>query len=116
MSINVFPLSCDGGFSGQLNIPLWSDVSGSLAAQFDLFDEENNQILDGIVVIDDEGVVRHAMTTSLECSDTADNCLELVKILKVYNDKEKKKSPVKKTPTAPTRSDKVIFFETIQEF
>jgi len=78
----------DGGFGGDLNIPLWSDPSGALAAQFDLFDEEEFQCLNGIVVIDDGGVVRHAMTTSLECDDTASNCLELVKLLKVYKSEE----------------------------
>merc|ERR1712112_107911 len=72
----------DGGFGGKLKIALWSDVSGSLSDQFDLYDAEESQCLDGVVIIDDGGVVRHAMTTSLECSDTARNTFEMVNMLK----------------------------------
>merc|ERR1719228_1216304 len=42
----------DGGFSGRLNLALWSDPSGSLASQYDLYDEEEGQCLDGVVIID----------------------------------------------------------------
>ena len=85
----------DGGFSGELSLPLWSDPSGHLASQFDLFDPEECRCLDGVVVIDDEGVVRHTMTTSLETEDTATSTLELVKLLKVYKEDsaESKKQP-----------------------
>jgi len=74
----------DGGFSGKFNLALWSDPSGSLASQYDLYDEEAGQCIDGVVIIDDEGLVRHAMTTSLECTDTATNTLEMARMLKVY--------------------------------
>jgi len=74
----------DGGFGGRLNLALWSDPSGNLASQYDLFDEEEGQCLDGVVIIDDEGTVRHAMTTSLDCKYTANNTLEMVRMLKVY--------------------------------
>lgn len=96
----------DGGFGGKLEIPLWSDPSGALASQFDLFDEEENQIFDGIVIIDDAGVVRHAMTTSMESNDTATNCLELVKILKVYTNKDNKANSAVKKSSAPVVTDK----------
>eukprot|EP00092_Neocalanus_flemingeri_P083675 GFUD01105042.1.p1 GENE.GFUD01105042.1~~GFUD01105042.1.p1 ORF type:complete len:496 (-),score=166.67 GFUD01105042.1:124-1611(-) len=94
----------DGGFSGKLNLALWSDPSGSLASQYDLYDEEENQCLDGVVIIDDEGIVRHAMTTSLECGDTANNSLEMVRMLKVYkvDDIDSKKS---KPVVLPTKID-----------
>jgi len=82
----------DGGFSGRLNLALWSDPAGSLASQYDLYDEEEGQCLDGVVIIDDEGIVRHAMTTSLECGDTANNTLEMVRMLKVYKVDEPKPS------------------------
>jgi len=36
------------------------------------------------VIIDDGGVVRHAMSTSLECFDTAKNTFELVNMLKQF--------------------------------
>jgi len=74
----------DGGFGGNLKIALWSDVSGNLSDQFDLYDPEESQCLDGVVIIDDGGVVRHAMTTSLECQDTARNTFEMVNMLKKY--------------------------------
>ena len=80
----------DGGFSGRLNMALWSDPSGSLSSQYDLFDEEEGQCLDGVVIIDDEGIVRHAMTTSLDCKYTANNTLEMVRMLKVYKVDEPK--------------------------
>ena len=55
-----------------------------------------------MVVIDDEGIVRHAMTTSMETEDTAISTLELVKLLKVYKDET---SPDKKMPqSAANRS------------
>merc|ERR1719153_2104384 len=74
----------DGGFGGKLQMPLWSDPSGHFADQFDLYDAEENQCLDGVVIVDDNSVVRHAMTTSLQCHDTAKNTFEIVNMLKKY--------------------------------
>jgi len=74
----------DGGFAGDLNFPLWSDPSGQIASMFDLYDEEEGQCLDGVVILDSEGVVRHAMTTSMECQETAENTLDLVKMLRAF--------------------------------
>ena len=67
-----------------MKIALWSDPAGSLSDQFDLYDAEENQCLDGVVIIDEGGVVRHAMTTSLESIDTARNTFEMVNMLKKY--------------------------------
>jgi len=91
----------DGGFGGKLQIALWSDPSGSLANQFDLYDEEENQCLDGVVIIDEAGVVRHAMTTSLEFSDTAKNTFDMVNLLKKYKVDAK---DVKKSSSKPSSS------------
>jgi len=92
----------DGGFGGKLKIALWSDVSGSLSDQFDLYDAEESQCLDGVVIIDDGGVVRHAMTTSMECTDTARNTFEMVNMLKKYkvDAKDVKKSSSKQTSSS----------------
>jgi len=100
----------DGGFSGRLNLALWSDPSGSLASQYDLFDEEESLCIDGVVIIDDEGIVRHAMTTSLECGDTANNTLEMVRMLKVYkvddaDTKKSKPSPAAAGAVTPVKID-----------
>jgi len=94
----------DGGFGGNLKIALWSDPAGSLSDQFDLYDAEENQCLDGVVIIDEMGVVRHAMTTSLECTDTARNTFEMVNMLKKYkvDAKDVKKSSSKTTSTPST--------------
>eukprot|EP00092_Neocalanus_flemingeri_P014114 GFUD01015223.1.p1 GENE.GFUD01015223.1~~GFUD01015223.1.p1 ORF type:complete len:513 (+),score=144.46 GFUD01015223.1:59-1597(+) len=96
----------DGGFGGKLQIALWTDTSGSLSDQFDLYDKEENQCLDGVVIIDDAGVVRHAMTTSLECADTAKNTFELVNMLKKYkvDAKDVKKSSSKTSSSLSSSS------------
>jgi len=93
--------SCDGGFGGGLAgkvSGIWSDPAGELSSKYDLYDEEENECLDGVVIIDEDGLVRHAMTTSLDFHDTANSTLELVKMLKAYSldDKEVKKEAVKK--------------------
>jgi len=74
----------EGGLGGSLNFPVWSDLSGQLASMFDLYDEEAGQCLEGVVILDGEGVVRHAMTTSMECEETAESSLELVKMLRAF--------------------------------
>ena len=89
-----------------MKIALWSDPAGSLSDQFDLYDAEENQCLDGIVIIDEGGVVRHAMTTSLECTDTARNTFEMVNMLKKYKVDVKKSSY--KPPTSSSETGRAI--------
>ena len=60
---NTATCSEDGGFGGKLDIALWSDTSGHLAQQFDLFDAAECQCLEGVVVIDEAGQVRGATLT-----------------------------------------------------
>lgn len=81
-------------------------MSGSLSDQFDLYDAEESQCLDGVVIIDDGGVVRHAMTTSLECTDTARNTFEMVNMLKKYkvDAKDVKKPSAKQTSSSSSSS------------
>ena len=59
-----------------------SDRSGRLARHFGLYDREMGRGLDGVVVVDDEGIIRHVMTTALEFADAARNTLEIVNMLK----------------------------------
>jgi len=94
----------DGGLGDCLEFPLWSDTSGDLATRFDLFDPEEHQCLNGLVIIDDSGLVRHGMTTSLNTDDTATNCLDLVKALKVYTDNDTSKMQTK--PVAKVEIEK----------
>merc|ERR1719153_773804 len=100
----------DGGFGGKLHIPLWSDPSGNFADQFDLYDAEENQCLDGVVIIDEGGVVRHAMTTSLQCNDTAKNTFEMVNMLKKYkvDAKDVKKSTAKPSSSSKTTTGRAM--------
>ena len=74
----------DGGLGGSLNFPVWSDPSGQVASMFDLYDEAAGECLEGVVILDDEGVVRHVMTTSMEREETASNALELVRMLRAF--------------------------------
>lgn len=72
----------DGGFGGGLRIPLISDVAGQMSQQYDVFDPEEGVCRNAVVIIDDSGVVRHAMATSMGSEDTARSCLELVMLLR----------------------------------
>jgi len=105
---------CDGGFGGELAgkvSGVWSDPAGNLSSHYDLYDEEENECLDGVVIIDEDGVVRHAMTTSLDFHETANSTLELVKMLKAYsvddNEASKKVSSVTKPSVSLTTSKKL---------
>ena len=71
----------EDGWAGWLGLHLWSDPSGQLATQYDLFDEEEGVCQEGVVVVDREGKVRHAMSTSLGCDETAESVLEVVNLL-----------------------------------
>ena len=51
---------------------------------FDLYDEAAGECLEGVVILDNEGVVRHVMTTSMEREETASNALELVRMLRAF--------------------------------
>ena len=48
---------------------------------FDLFDKEENHCLDGVVIIDDKGVTRHVISSSLEPKDVAANVVNILPIL-----------------------------------
>ena len=71
----------EDGWGGWSGIHLWSDQSGALATQYDLFDEEEGVCQEGVVFIDREGRVRHAMSTSLGYDETAESTLEVVNML-----------------------------------
>ena len=90
---------------GCLSFPLWSDPSGHLASSFDLFDEEEGQCLQGVVILDSEGLVKHAMTTSMEAGDTAENTLELVRMLRAFTPATS--GPAVKTPGRTENKEKV---------
>jgi len=101
----------DGGFGGGLSgriSALWSDPGGILATKYDLYSEEENECLDGVVIIDDESTVRHVMTSSLNHTDLASNTLDLVKLLRKHKvDDISKPSPTVRSlsPVKLTREE-----------
>merc|ERR1712110_266918 len=71
-----------GGLGGSLGIPLWSDPTGELAISFDLYHQEEKHCLDGFVIIDDAGLTRQVMTTSLESKEVATSVFSMVPLFK----------------------------------
>merc|ERR1711988_154440 len=67
---------------GSLSVPLWSDPTGELATAFDLYNQEENRCLDGVAIIDDAGITRHVMTTSLETKEVATSVFSMVPVFK----------------------------------
>jgi len=75
----------DGGFGGKLSgriSSFWSDTCGSLASQFDLYDFSCGKVVEGVVLVDGEGLVRHVASTSLPPQEKAAYCLQIVRELK----------------------------------
>ena len=53
----------EGGWGGDARMCLWSDPQGRLAAQFGLYDSREGVCMEGVVILDGQGVARHVMTT-----------------------------------------------------
>jgi len=70
-------------WSGSCKIPICSDPQGAFTSQYDLWDD-NGFCRDGLVIIDDTGMVRQAMTSSLEPIDTAKSILEVIGLLRKH--------------------------------
>merc|ERR1712241_188908 len=66
---------------GSCKIPVCSDPKGAFTSQYDLWDDDGF-CRDGLVIIDDTGMVRQAMTSSLEPKDTAKSVLEVIGLLR----------------------------------
>jgi len=77
------------GFAGQCKISLWSDPEGKFASRFDMWDTAGGFCREGVVIIDESGLVRHAMTSSMEPMDMAKYILEMVITLKKEKVNEK---------------------------
>jgi len=68
-------------WSGSCKIPICSDPQGTFTTQYDLWDD-NGFCQDGLVIIDETGMVRQVMTSSLEPKDTAKSILEVIGLLR----------------------------------
>jgi len=98
-SIHSFWMKSDDGFAGNCKISLWSDPKGAFASQFDMWDSDGF-CRDGVVVIDDAGLVRHAMTSSMEPMDTANYIMEMIVALKKHKVNEKDIGKTKSTSSS----------------
>ncbi|XP_023344471.1 arginine kinase [Eurytemora carolleeae] len=76
--------SSDGGFGGSIRIPLISDPAGTMSTKYDVYDQEEGVCRNAVVIIDDGGIVRHAVTTSMDHNETARNCLDIIALLKQH--------------------------------
>jgi len=74
----------DGGFDGNLSIPLLSDPSGGMAGKYDCFDDEEGMCRNAVVIIDNNGEVRHVVASSISSGEVVSSCLEVIKMLKKY--------------------------------
>merc|ERR1712020_374867 len=70
-------------WSGSCKIPICSDPEGAFTSQYDLWDD-NGFCRDGLVIIDETGMVRQAMTSSLEPMDTAKSILDVIGLLRKH--------------------------------
>jgi len=70
--------------SNNNSFPLWNDGEGTMATLFDLFDAEAKKCLDGVVIIDDNGVIRHIVTSSLDPKELAATIVTMVSIFKKH--------------------------------
>jgi alkyl hydroperoxide reductase subunit AhpC/protein-arginine kinase len=70
-------------WSGSCKIPICSDPQGAFTSQYDLWDD-NGFCRDGLVIIDDMGMVRQAMTSALEPMDTAKSILDVIGLLRKH--------------------------------
>jgi len=70
-------------WSGSCKIPICSDPQGAFTSQYDLWDD-NGFCRDGLVLIDETGMVRQAMTSSLEPMDTAKSILDVIGLLRKH--------------------------------
>jgi len=64
--------------------PLWSDKNGTLATLFDLFDPKKKTCLDGVVIIDDNSIIRQVMTSSIDSKELAKDVVTTVALLKKH--------------------------------
>jgi len=92
------------GFAGQCKISLWSDPEGKFASKFDMWDTAGGFCREGVVIIDEGGLVRHAMTSSMEPIDMAKYILEMVITLKKQKINEKDLSGARKPTTTSSSS------------
>eukprot|EP00092_Neocalanus_flemingeri_P016689 GFUD01018052.1.p1 GENE.GFUD01018052.1~~GFUD01018052.1.p1 ORF type:complete len:449 (+),score=149.56 GFUD01018052.1:43-1389(+) len=72
----------EGGFGGNLDIPLVSDRFGELSKTLGIYDEEEGVCLRSVLVVDDKGIMRQLTSTSLPIADLIQSSLETLKTLK----------------------------------
>ena len=68
----------DGGLEGKCKIPLLADRSGKICKKYGVFDAEEGTARKALVVIDDRGIARHMVASSLPTDKVIDDTLKVI--------------------------------------
>merc|ERR1712241_765201 len=68
----------DGGLEGKCDIPLLADRSGKISKKYGVFDAEEGIARKALVIIDDRGVARHMVASSLPIDKVIDDTLKVI--------------------------------------
>merc|ERR1712226_951976 len=68
----------DGGLDNKCNIPLLADRSGKISKKYGVFDAEEGIARKALVIIDDRGVARHMVASSLPIDKVIDDTLKVI--------------------------------------
>ena len=78
MNFKLFNFRADGGLEGKCKIPLLADRSGKISKKYGVFDAEEGVARKALVVIDDRGVARHMVASSLPTDKVIDDTLKVI--------------------------------------
>ena len=87
-------------FGSSLPFPLLSDMAGTLAGRFGLFDEEERINMRAVVITDNEGMALEVINTSMEDKQVAEYSLSLVKQMLEHRRLLEKNGHLQKTQVA----------------
>ena len=76
--LKYFLSRADGGLEGKCKIPLLADRSGKISKKYGVFDQEEGVARKALVVIDDRGVARHMVASSLPTEKVIDDTLKVI--------------------------------------
>ena len=88
-------------------MPVWSDPEGEFSSKFDLWDDAGF-CREGIVIIDEAGLVRYAMTSSMEAKECVKATLEMVTTLKKHKVDDKELNRNKAMATAKASGGRAV--------
>lgn len=71
----------DGGLGGELNFPLASDITKSVAQDYGILLEDQGVALRGLFIIDPEGILRYSVVTDLNVGRSVSETLRVLQAL-----------------------------------